>query len=226
MCTIIRCFSILIGAAIFFICVSFSSAANLSVQGFITDWWVCGPFPSPGLRPDTKGFEIDYLKPEGGESSFAGPTNYVYSSPTVKVGDSMKAASWKKIEVAPEVQPYLSKTDITAILAEGSGVKIIDGIVAYAYCEINSEVSQNALLKIGSDDGFKVWLNGDLLASEHVFRNAEADQNTLPINLKKGTNRLLFKIESDQGGMALLARLTDKEGSTLKNISIKLPEKK
>lgn len=224
MYSIIRPASIIFGAIIFSICLS--SAANLSVQGFITDWWICGPFPSPGIRPNTEGFDIDFLKPEGGEASFAGPTSHVYSLSSVKVGDSKKGASWRKIEVAPEVQPYLSKTDLTAILAEGSGVKVIEGIVAYAYCEIDSEFSQSGLLKIGSDDGFKVWLNGELLASEHIFRNAEADQNTIPINLDKGTNRLLFKIESDQGGMALLAKLTDKEDRPLKNISIKLPDKK
>ena len=54
-----------------------------------------------------------------------------------------------------------------------------------------------------------IWLNGRLLEDQlELKRGLSIDQNTLPIELKKGKNVLLLKISQDTGSWGFCARLS------------------
>jgi hypothetical protein len=72
----------------------------------------------------------------------------------------------------------------------------------YLYRTIKTESATTREIWLGSDDSFRVWLNGQLIAEEKVIRGVRPDQNKVRLNLTKGENRLLMKIANGAGGYA------------------------
>lgn len=66
--------------------------------------------------------------------------------------------------------------------------------VGYAAADFFSETERPAEIRIGCKNGWKVWLNGELLfARDEYHRGAKLDQYKLPCQLKKGKNTILVK---------------------------------
>jgi hypothetical protein len=85
----------------------------------------------------------------------------------------------------------------------------LNDCMAYAVTVLDSPIHQSARLLLGSDDGYAVWLNGRQLEDQlELKRGLSIDQNTLPIELKKGKNVLLLKISQDTGSWGFCARLS------------------
>lgn len=93
--------------------------------------------------------------------------------------------------------------------------------VAYLRNDIWSERDQKAVLLVGSDDGNKIWLNGEQVHAINAGRGAEPGQDTVNISLNKGWNTLLFKVINGDGGWGVLAQLTDVDGNPLNEIQEK-----
>jgi len=72
--------------------------------------------------------------------------------------------------------------------------------VAYAYTEIDAVHGRETVLKCGSDDGIKVWLNGKVVHENETRRGYSAGSDSAPIYLQEGTNRLLVKVTNLMGG--------------------------
>ncbi len=68
--------------------------------------------------------------------------------------------------------------------------------VSYLVADIESPAEQDADLLIGSDDGCKVFLDGKLVHTSRETRAATPDQARVKVRLKKGVNRVLFKIDN------------------------------
>jgi hypothetical protein len=67
-------------------------------------------------------------------------------------------------------------------------------VTGYAYTEFNSAEERDAQIRLGCKNGWKVWLNGQLIfARDEYHRGAKLDQYKLPIHLKKGKNQILVK---------------------------------
>ncbi|MCB1275541.1 hypothetical protein [Prosthecobacter sp.] len=67
-------------------------------------------------------------------------------------------------------------------------------VVGYAATDFFSEEDRQAEIRIGCKNGWKVWLNGELLfARDEYHRGAKLDQYKLPCQLKKGKNTILVK---------------------------------
>lgn len=64
---------------------------------------------------------------------------------------------------------------------------------AYAYFEIESVHQREAVLKAGSDDGIKIWLNGKEILSQSEERNFAPQSDEVNVFLKDGVNRFLVK---------------------------------
>lgn len=93
-----------------------------------------------------------------------------------------------------------------------------DWVVAYAVTFVESPVEQKATLSCGSDDGLKVWLNGQEVIADDAYRGASPGQDEAPITLKKGWNTILAKITQGDGGWGLYLSLLDTNGEPLKNV--------
>lgn len=70
-----------------------------------------------------------------------------------------------------------------------------DKTAHYLYRSIDAKVARNLILDLGSDDGIKLWVNGEELLSHKLGRdNAKAGQEQVVVQLKAGHNDLLMKI--------------------------------
>ncbi|HEX8235001.1 MAG TPA: alpha-glucosidase/alpha-galactosidase [Abditibacteriaceae bacterium] len=72
--------------------------------------------------------------------------------------------------------------------------------VAYAYCEIESVHPRETVLKCGSDDGIKVWINGQVVHQWEGQRGHSPGSDQKAIHLQAGVNRVLVKVSQYSGG--------------------------
>jgi len=70
----------------------------------------------------------------------------------------------------------------------------------YLFRTIHSGIEQERELSIGSDDSFKIWINGKLVADKYISRGLAPDQDKVKVRLAKGENKLLFKVSNGGGG--------------------------
>ena len=82
-----------------------------------------------------------------------------------------------------------------------------DYSIAYAWTEFDSPSATDAWLGLGSDDGVKIWLNGQLVNDRWIRRMSRIDDDIVPLRLKKGKNQLLIKIQNATGDCSFIARL-------------------
>lgn len=92
----------------------------------------------------------------------------------------------------------------------------------YAHVYIFSPVLRMARLKLGSDDGIKVWWNGANVLTRDVYQGWIADQFIVNLSLMAGWNRLLCKISQGGGAYQFSARLTDTAGADLPDLQYQL----
>lgn len=161
---------------------------NLATRmGFITKWKVVGPFP----WASSKGFStINVNEPD------------VDLSATYTVDGGPRA--W---ELKDEGQNYIMN------LAGYFGNPA--NCTAYAYTEISVPAATDVTLRMGSDDGIKVWLNGEVAHENNVDRGATVDQDQTNNKLKAGVNRILVEVTQGGGGWNFLLRLTTPDGMPL-----------
>src|SRR5205807_391153 len=69
-----------------------------------------------------------------------------------------------------------------------------DQIMSYLYREIESPVDQDATIALGTDDGSKLWVNGEKVYETRAHDAAVPEKARVAVKLKKGTNALLLKI--------------------------------
>ncbi len=72
--------------------------------------------------------------------------------------------------------------------------------VTYLQRSIILSDKMELLAYISSDDGLHVWLNGVLIFENDADRGLERSQETIPLPLKKGENKLMMKI-NNRGGL-------------------------
>jgi len=65
---------------------------------------------------------------------------------------------------------------------------------AYGYACVESDREVDAVLKIGSDDGNKIWLNGELVNRIETIRGYMLGSDEAKVRLQSGTNHLFFKL--------------------------------
>ena len=73
-------------------------------------------------------------------------------------------------------------------------------------------------MRMGSDDGMRVWLNGQLIHSLDVARAAVPDDDVVPVRLRAGRNTLLVKNADRNLGWGFYLRITDPAGKPLRTV--------
>ncbi|GAB4372990.1 MAG: hypothetical protein Kow0042_16640 [Calditrichia bacterium] len=79
--------------------------------------------------------------------------------------------------------------------------------VAYAWAEIRLTARDTVLFGLGSDDGVKVWLNGQLVHQNWIGRALTEDDDLFPLVLRKGPNNLLIKVQNIRYDWGFCARV-------------------
>jgi HEAT repeat protein len=96
----------------------------------------------------------------------------------------------------------------------------LDLCAAYLRTRLWSPKDQAAQLELGSDDGVKAWLNGELLLDQWREGGAEPRQQLVPVELKQGWNDLMLKVVDQRGGWVAAARVRRPDGSALEGLKI------
>ncbi len=155
--------------------------------GFVLDWRVIGPFPWSAAA----GF---------GENPIGAPE--VDTASMLRAGDGTER-SW----IPARGSDVDGLVNLIGVLGEHSNA------AAYAYAEVVAAEAGDYVLRLGSDDGVKAWINGVVAHEHHVDRGLVADQDQAAIKLNAGTNRLLLEITQGGGGWAFCARVTRPDGT-------------
>jgi type 1 glutamine amidotransferase/HEAT repeat protein len=100
-----------------------------------------------------------------------------------------------------------------------------DTRVAYLRNHVWSEREQRVKMELGSDDGVKVWLNGELIHANNAARGVTPGEDVVEITLRQGWNSLLMKIIQGAGGWGACARLRNLDGGKLEGVKVALPER-
>ena len=95
-----------------------------------------------------------------------------------------------------------------------------ENCVAYLRTAVIAPQDCRAVLLLGSDDGIKAWLNGEVVHSNNVDRGQVVDQDAAPIKLKKGANELMLKVTQGGGGWSACARIIGTDGKPISGLMI------
>jgi putative membrane-bound dehydrogenase-like protein len=96
---------------------------------------------------------------------------------------------WRTVK--PNNQGYV---DLLAFLGNESV-----NAVSYLHGEVESPADQEALVLLGTDDGAKLWVRDELVYTNRAHRAAVPEQDSVKVQLKKGRNKVLLKINNGAG---------------------------
>ena len=138
------------------------------VFGFLTQWKVIGPFDSIA----GKGFAAVYPPEEKIDPS----GEYDGKSGRVRWRDFVSTNEYGLVSMNIPYTP-------------------LKGVAAYAFTEFFSDKKQAVEIRLGSQNAWKVWLNGRyLFGQDEYHRNKAIDQYRLNADLNKGRNVILVKV--------------------------------
>lgn len=181
---------------------------ELDTEGFITNWLVVGPFPNPGERPDNEGFDVDYLK------KYSGEADHVPGNEMEITKDDGSKVKWAQYQ-----STYSSRIDFFSV-ENLQLTSMQDDILAYAACLLECQNDMDVEIRVGSDDGYKLWLDHKLIAQQHVYRAAFQDQESYPVKLSKGKHLILIKVDQDYGSFEFLMRVVTPDGQKAAGIKV------
>lgn len=156
--------------------------------GFLRDWMLIGPFSNE----QNAGFGQEY-----------GPEMEIDYGKKYQGRD--RDVGWERLR---HVTPG-GHVDFEEVVYPNSNV------LAYVLTYVHVEEDVNAVLRFGAANAVKAWVNDLLLVSNDEDVTMVFDQYAAPCVLRKGWNKILFKVCERHGQWRLAARLTRADGTPL-----------
>ena len=147
--------------------------ANLpNVFGWLADWKAVGPFDNT----TNAGFEKVYPPEQKVD------LNAEYDGKTGKV-------RWQDVQATGDY----------GLVDLNKPCGSLKSVAGYAYTEFHAAKAGPAQLRLGSKNGWKLWLNGKyIFGRDEYHRGAEIDQYRMPVELKRGKNTILVKVTQNE----------------------------
>lgn len=162
---------------------------------FMKDWLVLGPLPYP-VQDD-----IWFASKKGHRVAFETDSiDLVNFTPEVTFdnGDHEMSREWSILESTSNIidlrQLDINKNDFQ---------------IAYVWAQVDMPEETKGALCVGSSDGVKIWLNGELVHANWLYRGIMPDSDRIPVNFKKGNNQVVLKIQNVLGDWGFCCRLLD-----------------
>ncbi len=115
-------------------------------------------------------------------------------------------AEWKAAPVGTNAaMPFMVEID--------KAIETGNDRVAYLRTFVHADQDTEALLELGSDDGARVWVNGQQVLASNVIRPLKPASDSVKVPLKAGWNTLLLKITQGGGQWSACARLRTADGA-------------
>lgn len=168
--------------------------ALLGDLGFVTDFWVAGSF--------------DNERGGGYDRAFPPESGPIDLDQKMKGKD--REVTWRRAAFSP-VFGYF---DLDAQFRPN------DQCLAYAAAWLKSPKERDAVVRIGSDEAVKVWVNGTLAIARDVSRPCGFDQDAAAVHLRAGANRILVKVGDETGPWGFRLRFTRPDGSALTDLVV------
>ncbi len=173
-------------------------AARTSLDcSFVQQWHLIGPFSNR----DGKGLEAVY-EPEKGIDLTA-------SYPGLDGTAKWQTTTWRLPTASDDAAVFIDLEP---------RFKPKDQAIAYAVAYIVSDEEQEAILSVGTDDGCKVWLNGEIVLTHPEPRAPSPGQDHLEVVLKKGVNTVMYKVANEFGQWGLFLQVTGRDGVPLSGV--------
>ncbi|MBN2326179.1 MAG: PQQ-binding-like beta-propeller repeat protein [Candidatus Omnitrophica bacterium] len=159
---------------------------NAMRQGCLVDWQILGPIP------------WDINNPHADESRLGAPDLH----PKNKYSLNDQDYDWR---------PFRTHIDHGAVALDRIYGECPNTAI-YAYTEFYCPESKPLQLKIGTNDGYRCWLNGKEESTFDGGRGYAADDDTVDVIAKEGVNRLLLKVTQHGNDWTYSVRITDRNG--------------
>ncbi len=199
---------------------------DLGASGEITRWLALGYIPlaidqnafDKDMTVPARVLDADLLASAGGEaklSSAGGQKVKIDASGSVK---SAVELTWR---LAPTREPKMYgcwwKTQGLSLFWDDKG-GALEKTACYLYCQLLSPSDMKARFLIGSDDSVRIVLNGQVVHRFVGQRSAVEDDQDVAIQLKKGVNELLVRVDNYVGSGGFYGRLVDDNGLPLDTV--------
>lgn len=153
-----------------------------------------------------------------GPFSAGGKPDYGLNEPFIDE-NSMDASPGKKI--AGKEWRILNAAGRNIDLAAAFGTDADQ--VAYLLVKVDARREQLAQVRLGTDDGCKLWHNGRVILFAPVERGAQADANIVDVKLARGVNTFLLKVSNRAGGWEAILRIGDSQGNPIPGVRYVAP---
>ena len=168
--------------------------ASIKQQGFLLDWMMTTPI----MDDDHKGFDIEHfpeqLQAAGKDMGF----DQVHS-----IGP--RRVRWRSLD-------QLSSDGSVNLV---TFFRRTQNCLAYGFSELQCSSDQDVVLKIGSDDTVKCWVNGEEVLAKGRSRSFKMDEDVVPVRLRKGKNPILIKVTQVSDAWTFSLRITNTDGKPI-----------
>jgi len=168
---------------------------ELDRSGHIQNWLILGPFPNA----NDKEFYTDYLRTEEQHEPAEG----------VEVG----GVCWAPYAVEGGMVNFFLVPHLR--LSNGQMY-----VIEYAACWLECDRDMEVEIRLGSDDGFRLWVDGEVRMTRHVHRGVKEDEDTLAVKLGRGLHPVLLKVDQGEKGHGFVVRVVTPEGGRPSGIRV------
>lgn len=168
----------------------------------IRDWLVIGPFTSEGAD-NSDPWKTDFFATAGASEALFDAGSYRQYARTLKNSGELNNSSQSWWATNLSKSDFVDFFNLYGLPRDNS----LPPCAAYAACEIHSEVQSDAYLLVGSSDGGKIWLNGEMLLNAANTRGVYTFSDCVRLRLRAGSNFLLLKIPRKGVNWGLTARI-------------------
>jgi hypothetical protein len=148
-------------------------ASVLEHMGFLSDWFVIGPFDAMGM----KGFQTAYPPEQQLDLAAALP------------GQNGKTLRWKRYRVPEAPSGHVCLVNLVVPLGEAHDA------VAYGHTAFKVPEAREVEFRGAADDNLTVWVNGERKFGFEEYRNGvRLDRHRFRARLKAGVNTVLVKV--------------------------------
>jgi type 1 glutamine amidotransferase/HEAT repeat protein len=102
-----------------------------------------------------------------------------------------------------------------------TAVSTASNCCVYVKVILHAEEAMPVRLELGSDDGVKVFLNGEVVHGANVMRGLSVGQDVCEADLQAGDNVLMLKVTQGGGGFAVVCRVRAPDGGRAEGVTIR-----